>query len=497
MKKIIALSAALSLMLTCFVPAVAEGGKISVVTTIFPIYDWVREIVGGNENAEITLLLDSGVDLHSYRPTVQDIVKVSTGDVFIYVGGESDDWVDGVLAEAVNQDMKVVNLVEAMGEDIKPEEIVEGMEHEHGHEHEEIEPEDIRDRSLTEFAGEWRSPVPAAESGELDPFFAHEAEEEGSTPEEVRAEHIAGWACGVTAIGIDGDSITFTAADGSACTASYTYAGFTPVTAQDGDITAVRYQFTADSGDAPKYVQFNDHGHEPGKAEHFHVYFGNESFEALMSAESDPFFVPADLSAAGIMSELASHGHEHQDHEHEEEEMDEHVWLSLRNAQKLAAVITSALCEADPGNASAYRANADAYIAGLADLDARYAEVVGSAACRTVLFGDRFPFRYLADDYGLTYYAAFSGCSAESEASFATIVFLARKVDELQLPAVLTIEDPKFRIAETIVANTLNKDQKILSLDSMQGTTAADIAAGMTYLSVMESNLAILEDALN
>ena len=95
------------------------------------------------------------------------------------------------------------------------------------------------------------------------------------------------------------------------------------------------------------------------------------------------------------------------------------------------------------------------------------------------------------------YYAAFSGCSAESEASFATIVFLAQKVDELQLPTVLTIEKPQFRIAETIVENTQAKDQKILSLDSMQGTTAADIESGMTYLSVIESNLAILEDALN
>ena len=116
---------------------------------------------------------------------------------------------------------------------------------------------------------------------------------------------------------------------------------------------------------------------------------------------------------------------------------------------------------------------------------------------KTLLFGDRFPFRYLADDYGLTYYAAFSGCSAESEASFSTIVFLARKVDELGLPAVLTIEHPRTRIAETVVENTEAKNQKILSLDSMQGTTAADLQAGTTYLSVMESNLEVLKEALN
>ncbi len=361
MKKFIAIVVALSLMLTCFLPAMAESKKISVVATIFPVYDWVREVVGDNENVEITLLLDSGVDLHSYQPSVQDIVKVSTSDVFIYVGGESDEWVEGALAEAVNPNMKVVNLVAAMGEDIKMEEIVEGMEHEHDHEH-------------------------GDEDGE------HEHEDE------------------------------------------------------DGE---------------------HDHEHEDEDGEHGH-------------SEEE-------------------HDHDHEEeHEHEhEEEIDEHVWLSLRNTRKLVAAIASALGEADPDNAAAWQANAEAYMTRLADLDARYAEVVSNAAFKTVLFGDRFPFRYLVDDYGLTYYAAFSGCSAESEASFATIVFLANKVDELHLPSVLTIEHPKSRIAETIVENTLTKDQTILSLDSMQGTTAADIEAGVTYMSVMEGNLAILEDALN
>ena len=117
--------------------------------------------------------------------------------------------------------------------------------------------------------------------------------------------------------------------------------------------------------------------------------------------------------------------------------------------------------------------------------------------CPFVLFGDRFPFRYLADDYGLTYYAAFSGCSAESEASFQTIVFLAQKVDELNLPAVLTIEHPKTRIAETVVSTSQAKNAKILSMDSMQSITAEDVKQGAAYLSIMESNLAVLKDALN
>ncbi|MCQ2437790.1 MAG: metal ABC transporter substrate-binding protein, partial [Clostridia bacterium] len=101
----------------------------------------------------------------------------------------------------------------------------------------------------------------------------------------------------------------------------------------------------------------------------------------------------------------------------------------------------------------------------------------------TVLFGDRFPFRYLTDDYGLTYYAAFVGCSAETEASFETIVFLAQKVDELDLPAVLTIEGVDHRIAENVVGNTATKDQKILKMDSLQGKPAD----GATHLSVMEN----------
>lgn len=114
-----------------------------------------------------------------------------------------------------------------------------------------------------------------------------------------------------------------------------------------------------------------------------------------------------------------------------------------------------------------------------------------------MLFGDRFPFRYLVDDYGLSYYAAFAGCSAETEASFETISFLAGKVNELRLPCVLTIEGAQHKIAETIVQNTAEKNQSILTLDSMQSTTSTDVANGTTYLSVMESNLDVLKQALN
>ena len=332
MKKFIAGVIALVMLFTFMFAGTsfAEEKKLSVVTTIFPVYDWVREVVGGSDNVEITMLLDNGVDLHSYQPTAQDIMKVATCDGFVYVGGESDEWVEDALAESVNPEMVVVNLVEAMGDDIKPEEIVEGMEHEHNKE-----------------------------------------------------EH------------------------------------------EDED-----------------------------------------------------------------------HEHEEEEHEHEDE-VDEHVWLSLRNAQKLVKALAVALGEADPANAENYTASADAYAGKLAALDAEYAAARETADFDTVLFGDRFPFRYLVDDYGLNYYAAFSGCSAESEASFETIVFLAGKVDELGLPTVLTIEGDNHRIAETIVGNTQAKDAKVLAMDSLQATTGEDVKNGTTYLGVMEANLDILKQALS
>lgn len=324
MKKFTALLLTFVLFLSlCPVSGLAgEAGKIRVVTTIFPIYDWVREIAGDTGNTEITLLLDSGVDLHSFQPSAQDILKVATCDLFICVGGESDEWAEDALAEAVNPDMVVISLVEALGENAKAEEIVEGME-------------------------------------------AEEEEEEGEEGEE------------------------------------------------------------------------------------------------------------------------------------EEPEIDEHVWLSLRNAQVFTSAIADALAQKDSANADSYRANAEAYGAKLAALDAAYAEAVDSAAHKTLLFGDRFPFRYLTDDYGLAYYAAFAGCSAETEASFETVIFLAKKTDELQLPAVLTIEGKDHRIAETIIGSTADKNRKLLTLNSMQGTTANDIEQGATYLKIMEDNLAVLKEALN
>ena len=192
------------------------------------------------------------------------------------------------------------------------------------------------------------------------------------------------------------------------------------------------------------------------------------------------------------------HDEDHEGHHHEEGEIeyDEHVWLSLKNSQVLVSGIADAMGKADPDNAEAYKANAESYNKKLAELDGKYQDVVNAAGKDTVLFGDRFPFRYLVDDYGLNYYAAFVGCSAETEASFETVVFLSGKIDELGLSKVLVIEKSDKKIAQTIIGNTTSKDQEILVMDSLQSTTSADSNNGVTYYSVMENNLEVLTKAL-
>lgn len=296
-----------------------SGKKLKIVTTIFPEYDWTRAVLGDREvDVDLTMLLDNGTDLHSFQPAVKDIMKVSSCDLLIYVGGESDQWIEDALESAQNKDMKTINLMEVLGDTIKEEENVEGMQ----------------------------------ESG---------------------------------------------------------------------------------------------------------------------------------------------HGHEDED----EKEYDEHVWTSLRNASVICGIIAETLEEMDPENKDVYASNAAAYQEKLSNLDTEYQNTVDSAKQNTLLFADRFAFRYLVDDYGLNYYAAFSGCSAESEASFKTVTFLAEKLDELGLKTVLTIEKSDDRIAQTVIENTKTKDQKILELNSMQSITSDEIADGVTYLSVIEDNLDVLKEALN
>lgn len=321
MKKIIALLLAVVMTATVVTGCgnkSADDKKIKIVTTIFPIYDWVRDIVGDSKDVEITMLLDKGSDLHSFQPTADDILTISNCDMFVYAGGESDEWVEDALEEKTNDKLEAVSLLDLLGDNKKEEAEKEGME----------------------------------------------AEEE----------------------------------------------------CEEGE---------------------------------------------------------------------------------EETEYDEHVWLSLKNAKILTAEISKKLQKIDKGNAKQYESNEKALTEKLDKLDKKYDETVKAAKNKTLVFGDRFPFLYMTDDYGLDYYAAFKGCSAETEASFKTIKFLAGKIDELKLNNIVTIEGTDHKLAETIAKTTKSGKKNIYALDSMQAITAEDVKAGETYLGAMEKNLEVLKKALN
>jgi zinc transport system substrate-binding protein len=202
------------------------------------------------------------------------------------------------------------------------------------------------------------------------------------------------------------------------------------------------------------------------------------------------------LGDRALVNDEIDDGHHHHHHHHHDDEYDEHVWLSLKNAIIFTNAITDALSTLDPELSEVYKENAAHYIERLMALDFEYKQVVSNANGDTLLFADRFPFRYLLHDYNLNFYAAFSGCSAETEASFRTITFLARKVNELNLTSVMITESANRSIAETVISNTAEKNQQILVLDSMQSTNDTDRQRGITYISIMESNLEVLKEAL-
>ena len=174
------------------------------------------------------------------------------------------------------------------------------------------------------------------------------------------------------------------------------------------------------------------------------------------------------------------------------DETDEHIWLSLKNAGILTDKIAEALCAADGENAAVYRKNAGEYSKALKTLDEKYTDALKNAKQKALIFADRFPFRYLTDDYGLDYYAAFPGCSAETEASFETVIFLAKKADE-NGDCIFITETSNGDIARAVNRNTAKKNKKILTLDSMQSVNKKDIKNGMTYISVMQKNLETLK----
>lgn len=280
---------------------------LSIVCTTFPQYDYLKNIIGSEEN--LTLLIDNGGDLHSYEPTAQDIIRIGSADLFVYVGGNSDKWVESTLKSANNPDLKTLALTEIV--ETYKEEYVAGMEHEH----------------------------------------------------------------------------------------------------------------------------HNDHA-----------------------------------------------------------ATDEHVWLSLRNAAKITQALCDAVCEIDKENKQIYQKNAADYIAQLNALDIEYTAVISSAKRNTLVFADRFPFRYLIEDYSLEYYAAFAGCSSESEASFQTMAFLINKTKELGIPLVMTIDGSDGSIAKTVCEET---GAKSAELDSCQSVSSADIKNGTSYINIMKNNLEVLREALN
>lgn len=213
---------------------------------------------------------------------------------------------------------------------------------------------------------------------------------------------------------------------------------------------------------------------------------------ALASADNDTLRVFTLTEATGVLEEEAVEGM--QTHHEEEAEADEHIWLSLRRAQTAVDAICNALSEADSSNAAAYRSNADGYIKQLADLDKDFENCVAGSKRKVLLFADRFPFRYLTEDYGIEYYAAFPGCSAETEASFSTLASLIDKTKTLSLPCIIVIENSSAGIAEAISDKT---GAKILTMHSCQSVTAKHIENGLTYLSVMKDNLQVISEALN
>ena len=296
-----------------------ETKKLSIVTTIFPAYDWVKQVVGDNKNVEISFLIDKGVDLHSYQASAADIAKITDSDLFVYVGGESDDWAEDIIKE--NPNLKYINMVDSIGEAALAEELVEGMQDEEEHD--------------------------------------NESEE---------------------------------------------------------------------------------HANEEG-----------------------------------------------------EEEIDEHVWLSIKNAETIVSAIEAKLAEIDPDNKAEYEKNANDYLAKLDELDKEYKDTLSSIQNKTIIVGDRFPFRYLVNEYGIKYYAAFTGCDAGSEASFETVKFLANKMDELNMSDIFIIDGSKGDLAKTIVENTKDKNAKVLVLDSMQSTKSSDNAS---YLDIMKKNLEVLKEVL-
>lgn len=344
------------------------AGKLKVAVTLFPYYDFVRQIAG--DQVDLQMVIPAGMDSHSFEPTPADIRTIQHADVLISNGGTMEHWLDETLAALDTTSMTIVTMMDYV--DTVEEEIVEGMEDaDHDHDHAHVHAADDHDHSN--------------ETPEEHAVHAHEADDydhSGETPE----EHAA-------------------------------------------------------------------HAHE-------------------------------------------ADDHDYVDHDgHEEEiEYDEHIWTSPVNAMKLVDVIGDTLAQADPVHADIYHQGAASYKKELEEIDAGFREVCANRKRNMIVMGDKFPFRYLADEYQLDYRAAFSGCSSDTEPSAKTIAYLIDKVKEEQIPAVYYLELSSHRVAEIIGEET---GAEPLLLHSCHNVTRAQFDAGITYAGLMRQNIENLRKGID
>lgn len=312
-----------------------EGKKLQIVTTNFPSYDFARAIT--KEDAEVTMLVKPGAETHSFEPSPQDIITIQNADLFIYTGGDSDEWVDGILESVQNKNFHVFKMMDAVN--LIEEETVEGMQEE-------------------------------------------------------------------------------------------------------------------------------EHEHDHADADH-----GNEE---------------------------ADHDHEKADQAEEQEEegpeMDEHVWTSPKNAITIVEKLEETISGLDESHKDSFKANSESYVKELEELDKSFKEVVDSGKRKEIIVADRFPFAYFCKEYGLSYFAAFPGCSTDTQPSAATIAFLTDKVKEDKIPVVFHIE-----MGNEDMVNAISKDTgaKKLLLNSVHNVTDSDFKAGKTYVDLMKPNVEALKEALN
>lgn len=332
MKKLLACALAASVAIfgltACSNQDKADAHKLKIVTTNFAEYDFARQITG--DKADVKMLLKPGAESHSYEPSPQDIKTIQDSDLFVYVGGDSDEWVGDIL-ESIDKKPNTFKLMDAV--DLMEEEVKEGMVHEHEHE-----------------------------------------------------EH------------------------------------------------------------ADKHEEHAD-----------------------------------------------KHEHEHEEHA-DEPEMDEHVWTSPVNAIKIVEKMSAEIIKLDPNNADTYKKNTEEYIKKLQKLDGEFREVVKNGKRKEIVVGDRFPFLYFVKEYGIEYYAAFPGCSKDTDTNPATIAFLTEKVKEDNIPVVFHIELSNEQMSKAIAEATGAKSEL---LNAVHNISDEDFKKGVTYIDLMEHNVEVLKEALN